>query len=78
MNSTRLKMAQCAALLRDGPLTIPGAAEMLGIHPTTANDYFNVLRQVGLARVSSTRKNHNGRPTNIWEFVPFVPPEDIA
>lgn len=68
--TSRHKIARCVALLRDGPLTVPGAAEMLGIHPVSVAEYFNVLRDAGVARVSQKRKNPHGRPTNIWEFIP--------
>ncbi len=63
------KVARCAALLRDGPLTAPGAAEMLGVHQDSVTQYFKAFKRAGLAKVASERKNPSGKNTPIWEFV---------
>lgn len=66
----RAKMARCIALLRDGPLTIPGAAEMLGVHPDSVRQYFTAFSAAGLARVTAERKNPCGKNTKVYEFIP--------
>lgn len=65
----RAKWARCVAALRDGPLTVPGAAEMLGMSESVIRDYFKAMHVVGVAAVITERKNTHGKPTPVWGFV---------
>lgn len=62
-----LGFAKLVAILLDGPLTAPGAAEMLGVQPDTVEAQLRALEAAGVARIDRWRRNPHGKPTAIWE-----------
>lgn len=61
-------ICELAAALRDGPLTVVGAAELLGCSPITTDKYLRAFEAAKLAHVQGWRRNSRGSPTAVWAF----------